>query len=411
MKLLIVLILIISLFFNNINCNLLGKSLSKSNQVAPLISSVLTLLITNDGDIDYLNVYINGNFTNENTGKKNENMIVNFNGNEIKDYKYQHDSKNGSISTDLILFSLYGDNIKSGNVSITYGNGLKSNEMSFQLKSFVSRIKRPNTTGGLLELIGNFYFLNDSSRVNSKVFIINPNKQQQCEIISIDNSKIKCFIDLNLNKINNNFGEKFQIKISNIYNFQNESSLEFSFAPISIDSVYGIDRINQCQITIIGKNFDNKLTDGPIDQLSISIKQTSDNSFRNCSKPILSTNSVLICNLDKSSNYQQPTIIGDEIFINGKSLFYIDIINQDSKKNNQDNDNSDQVNNDESRKTSDEIHKLILTVIILSSILIFIFIVVLIVLIFRKTYPNDSNNRDYFKLMYCSNELDEATFN
>ncbi|KAM9969215.1 hypothetical protein ACTFIR_001043 [Dictyostelium discoideum] len=424
MKLLIVLILIISLFFNNINCNLLGKSLSKSNQVAPLISSVFTLLITNDGDIDYLNVYINGNFTNENTGggngKKNENMIINFNGNEIKDYKYQHDAKNGSISTDLILFSLYGDNIKSGNVSITYGNGLKSNEMSFQLKSFVSRIKKPNTTGGLLELIGNFYFLNDSSRVNSKVFITTSKQQQQqqqekekkeeCQIISIDNSKIKCFIDSNLNKISN-FGEKFQIKISNIYNFQNESSLEFSFAPISIDSVYGIDRTNQCQITIIGKNFDNKLTDSSINQLSINIKQ-SDNSFRNCSKPILSTNSVLICNLDKSSNYKQPTIIGDEIFINGKSLFYIDIVNQDSKKNNNNNnDNSDQVNNDESRKTSDEVHKLILTVIILSSILIFIFIVVLIVLIFRKTYPNDSNNRDYFKLMYCSNELDETTFN
>ncbi|KAM9996503.1 hypothetical protein ACTFIY_002662 [Dictyostelium cf. discoideum] len=417
MKLLIVLILIISLFFNNINCNLLGKSLSKSNQVAPLISSVFTLLITNDGDIDYLNVYINGNFKNENTGggggKKNENMIINFNGNEIKDYKYQHDGKNGSISTDLILFSLYGDNIKSGNVSITYGgaNGLKSNEMSFQLKSFVSRIKKPNITGGLLELIGNFYFLNDSSRVNSKVFITTSSSKQEkeeCQIISIDNSKIKCFIDSNLNKISN-FGQKFQIKISNIYNFQNESSLEFSFEPISIDSVYGIDRINQCQITIIGKNFDNKLTDGSIDQLSISIKQ-SDNSFRNCSKPVLSTNSVLICNLDKSSNYQQPTIIGDEIFINGKSLFYIDIINQDSKKNNN-NDNNDQVNNDESRKTSDEIHKLILTVIILSSILIFIFIIVLIVLIFRKTYPNDSNNRDYFKLMYCSNELDETTFN
>ncbi|KAN0009917.1 hypothetical protein ACTFIU_007227 [Dictyostelium citrinum] len=423
MKLLIVLILIISLLFNNINCNLLSKSLSRSNQIAPLISSVSTLLITNDGDIDYLNVYINGNFTNDNTGgKKSDNMTVTFNGSEIKDYKYQHDGKNGSITTDLILFSLYGDNIKPGNVSITYGNGLKSNEMSFQLKSFISRIKTPDTTGGLLELIGNFYFSNESSRVNSKVFIIGLNKQQQlqqhqyqqqqqkeeCQIISIDNSRIKCFIDSNLNRISN-LGDKFQIKISNIYNFQNESSLEFSFSPISIDSVYGIDRINQCQITIIGKNFDNKIANGgSINQLSIHIKQ-NDNSIRNCSKPVISTNSVLICNLDRSSNYpQQPTVIGDELFINGKSLFYIDNINQDSKKNNNQSNNN---NNDEGRKTSDEIHKLILTVIILSSVLIFIFIVVLIVLIFRKTYPNHSNNSDYFKLMYCSNELDETTFN
>ncbi|KAK5578342.1 hypothetical protein RB653_008012 [Dictyostelium firmibasis] len=409
MKFLIILIIIISIFFNNVNCSLLGKQVisSKTNQ-PPLISSVLTLLITNDGDIDYLNVYVNGNFSKENTGgKKNEDMTLTFNGNEIKDYKYQHDGKNGSIDSDLILFRLYGDNIKSGNVSIIYGNGLKSNEMSFQLKSFVSQIKRPDTTGGILELIGNFYFLNDSSKTNSKVFIdsYKQQKKQECQIISIENSKIKCFIDSNLNNIGNPDGDKFQIKITNIYNFLNESSLEFSFAQISIDSTVGIDRINQCQITILGKNFDNKVNFNDLmNPSSIYIKQ-NDNSLRNCSKPILITNSVLICNLESSSSFQ--TTIGDELFINGKSLFYIDNINQDSKKNNQ----NDNQNEDNGRKTSGEIHKLILTVIILSSILIFIFIIVLLVLIFRKTNPNNINSRDYFKLMYCSNELDETTYN
>ncbi|EGC35714.1 hypothetical protein DICPUDRAFT_78609 [Dictyostelium purpureum] len=354
------------------NCN--EFDINKSNK-SPIITSVESQLITEDST-PHLNVYVNGIFS-----QKKMNLTVFLNDEVIENIKYQHDNNKNNSSPDSVSFKLYREDIVPGNITLEYSDTeFKSNKMPLELDSITYRTQKPDVTGGVLTIIGNYYYVNYTAVPKVQI------GKKECQVLQYDNAQIKCLVD-------SSFGSGDIIEIGNVYNYQNKT-LEFQFKAPTIDRVLNVDRIQESVITIIGKNFNEK----QLEELKIYVKEDSSNTQRDCSKAILITNSVIICNLNKSLSH---TSKGDTLFLmlnNAKTpsadFNLMTIENQ-----------QDKTPNKESNDIIDS-NKYLLLAIIIPTLVVFIFTIVLIIFIFKKR-----NQSSYFNLMSCnSNELQETSY-